>query len=360
MYYLFSARPSSRGVIKNGSLNNHMQRQNAMLQKVIDFKRSNNAYVPSNNIIVTLLMSLPSMDNTSLFDYYFKLKKNEDAIANGVGFTNYESAGKEHYGNLYNCHEVFIQDRSDILYTDIANISSTNWYLLEPVKTLKLPLDISALQAPGYIGSSHPSSDDVAVFYVNISLLGLMWYQFSVINDMKSPAEQESVETFVGKYVYASAMKNNNDIKIVDIFHAATLGTELSIKNPAAVSYVKDYIADDKEAWNEVIDILESTSLTIGDFLYMCPSYNGGSLISTLPYVGDLLGSNNYWTTVLLLTRYAEVMWYFVGLNGDTSELENKMKVVARAVKGNSTLSKIPDNTVKFLTKLQYEVLLNA
>ena len=33
MYYLFSARPSSRGVLKNGSLiKSHMQRQNAMLQ----------------------------------------------------------------------------------------------------------------------------------------------------------------------------------------------------------------------------------------------------------------------------------------------------------------------------------------
>ena len=111
-------------------------------------------------------------------------------------YRTHESAGKEHYGVIfYNwVKKSLFKIAADILYTDIVQTYPVLiWYLLEP-KPVKFTIGYSALCAPGYIGSSHPSSDDVAVFYVNISLLGLMWYQFSVINDEKSPAEQESVE----------------------------------------------------------------------------------------------------------------------------------------------------------------------
>lgn len=346
MLSFFELKPTNSGILVDGELLTISARQKATVDKMVDYQFNNPVYVKSDNILVSALMGLPSMDNTNMMDYYDTMQSVEIEIANSLGISNSSKVGMVRENHILNCTEVFVLDRDRLSFKDIMAINNESWANLSPLKPLRLPSDMPSTQQFGSVSNNDSRSKGIAVYSVNIAVLGLMYYQYGAMMAEMPESLTVTPEEFIGRYVYGNAMRYSTNLKVITILNSLKDKTEPVFLKSNNDTYVLDHVPKTIVRWSKILEDLTARGDDLTDILRSCPTFGKESLAEVLPYFEDVLTSNNYWVSMLVVGPYLELVSYILTEAENTTNIRNTVARFLRYIKGNNIISKVDDAVV--------------
>lgn len=302
------------------------------------------AYINSDHFLIKLCYSVaPYLINGNLFNI---IEKNQTAICSSLGITSGSTVGKFHHSQFYT------KECAIYLQSFTGGIIDRPWRLLRPVRVLTHPSTNLSIHIPPITKSE--CIDGISVIGIDLFLFAYQFQQWTNINRAKPKEDQESIYTYVVKYVLTGMIPEQLDIAIRNQYIPVCSGEPLkkthSISNNSffAENSILDSINREiAEYMEKSVRSLNKGKFTFSDTLNNMPLIYSPNCLLAVPYEPNGLNGNSYWASLLLYTEWA--YYLLTVLDGDfknSSMIPNTLKRVDKTISSFRADKRLIDKSI--------------
>lgn len=182
-------------------------------QKVQDYYRFHKSFLPSNHLLVKLILNLNVSLERDILSYVSAVEDRTDKLAKAFKFVHPTNTNVEtHDGTFYNKNTVEYIIASDENF-DIPT-AWEKWRSIVPVKIHSHPFTDMSIGIPNGKYPNHMTKGP-AVISINIPLLALQYKAWVMYEQNKSEVS-ERLENFVYNFVITNMVKRHNEICLIN------------------------------------------------------------------------------------------------------------------------------------------------
>lgn len=287
------------------------------LKMVISYYRENVIYLPSTNILASILFNIPLAFYLDDRKYVELINSRIPSLCQSLNLTSSFNYGKIFNKEFYSESEILLLDTTDF---DIRKVKD-DWENIVSVNPLLHPWGNMSFTLP--IGGDLDSGEGISVIAINIALLATQFRLFLKEKMLHNDPINSTVPIFIAQYVLPNMMAHQTDIAIFNIIYNNYYGLENSkslIYQPYSLP-VHNYMNKVNVFSEKVIKWLDNRGIFYTQLLQSIPAVFKDNMEQVMR-MPDVANTRQVWWA--LVVARLRVLVFIINLGGIESIRYNK------------------------------------
>lgn len=336
MQRLYDGVAFSKGSFVSPKLELTLKRQRNSIESMKRYYRENYVLVSNSSLLIKAIYKLSSYIGGSRVAALNSLDENLKDITASLRFVT-----SSNFGNVFDSD--FSGEEGTVIigaphYSQAELITVTDWKALVPLRVVSRDGVDGSLLRPDL----REEAEGATVVTLDLKALLVMLSLWMVENNKRPIGEQQTLNEFLGRYVYVNAMDSQMDCIMVNILRLIPEEVEvLKLSTYPSVASNKDYmvllIEEMQELKEKYAEKSQDFLATIGHI----PSYTKDSIKDSVPTINVAATTYNYWALQAAYVNVTEASLIVGASDPEINSTRNTFRRINRHMKSVRTFEKI-------------------